>query len=111
MKVLELDTETVYRITGDPYLYEAVTFLDKLRQPTSNLHAKFRHCTTCMQNSRISNFKIVANALVALILAESNLPYGQLPKLKDAINKILKTDVQEILVRYKKDGQDKEFRF
>lgn len=111
--ILELTTQIVIRISGDPALYVAAPFLEPMRKPALSLHQKYRdpHCPKCVQDAKFKAFQAVANAMTALLTAEAAQAPNRLAAFKDVVRKILNMPVDQVVVRYKKAGKDAELQF
>lgn len=111
--IVELTTQIVIRISGDPALYSAAPFLEPMRKPALNLHQKYRdpHCPKCVQEAKIQAFKAVANAMTSLLVAEHAQTPNRLAAFKQAAGNILNMKVDQILVTYKQGGKDAVLQF
>lgn len=110
--VLELTTAVVLRISGDPALYQAAPFLEPMREPALRLHAKYRNvCTNCAKEAKAKAFGAIACAMTSLLVEESRKAPNLLGAFKETVGKLLKMHLDQVSVRYQKDGEAAELRF
>ncbi len=113
LSIVELTTQVVIRISGDPALYTAAPFLEPMRKPAMNLHQKYRdpNCPKCVQDAKLQAFRAVGNAMTSLLAAENAQSPNRLGEFKKVIANILKMKVDQVTVRYRQGGKDVVLQF
>lgn len=114
MTVLDITPEVILKITAHPALYTEAPFLNPMRDSALGVHRKMAgRCAGCGRKAYLEAGKAMMRAFINLTLAESAKQPNGLPRMKEAMKKLLNSPFDEVRMAYTLPGSDKtaELRF
>jgi hypothetical protein len=105
---LDITPEVILKITAHPSLYTEAPFLNPMRDSALNVHRKMAgKCTRCQRKAYLEAGKAMMRAFARLVEAEYAKAANGLPKMKEAIGKLLNSQFSEIRLVYIPAGSNR----
>jgi hypothetical protein len=111
--ILELTSERVFKVVGDPAVYPVASYLTPMKASALALAARYRHgCKTCHRPMYLRNLSATAGAFTRLVRDQYAKDPASLAPLRAIILKILGLpDGTQVMLRYTETNQDKQLVF
>lgn len=112
MTILELTPELLFKIAGDPAIYSVSPFLEPMKIAALTKAARYKGgCKNCEKRALAQDMKLVGAALIRLLSTQHVAdPESVIPFKKMALT-ILRNTAEQLMVKYRVDGQERFLQF
>lgn len=112
MKALELTSEMMFKLGGDPATYASAPFLEPMKIAALTKAAQYKGgCPTCQKGAQMRDAQLVGAAMARLLYGTYQENRGALKAFKSTALKILNNQAEELIVRFKINGVPQHIQF